>query len=125
MSILTHINITIAMEDLEKKETTVKPGKHKPCKFFNKEGGCKKGDQCEFSHIMKIKKFVPRCKFYAKGECKNGNACVFRHVIKVNKKPCSFFAAGSCKKGDKCDFKHNITPTTSLSSTPTLNHNNE
>ena len=77
----------------------------KPCRFFNRDGGCKKGDACEFSH--EVKKVTPTCRFFAKGNCNKGDACEFRHVVKKSPDNCYFFAAaGSCKKGDKCDFKH-------------------
>jgi hypothetical protein len=78
----------------------------RPCRFFNREEGCKKGAACEFSHEPAAKKFTPICRFFAKGTCNKEDACEFRHVVKKTQKPCSFFAAGSCKKGDKCDFKH-------------------
>lgn len=78
----------------------------RPCRFFNRDDGCKKGDACEFSHEVVVKKYVPTCRFFAKGACNKGDACEFRHVVKKTQKTCSFFAAGSCKKGDNCDFKH-------------------
>lgn len=76
----------------------------KPCRFFNRDGGCKKGDACEFLH--EVKKSVPVCRFFAKGTCNKGDACEFKHVAKNSQKTCYFFNAGSCKKGEACDFKH-------------------
>lgn len=108
----------------------VMPNKQRICTFFAKNGSCKKGDKCMFTHEIsessnqkKEKKadYSKRiCTFFAKtGSCKKGDECEFSHEIvegsdqkteevDPSKTICTFFLKGFCKKGGECRFIHEI-----------------
>ncbi|KAG0495418.1 hypothetical protein HPP92_000109 [Vanilla planifolia] len=47
------------------------------CKFFL-NGGCRRGEECYFSHSLQAKR--PLCKFFLSFQgCRNGDSCVFLH----------------------------------------------
>ncbi|CAH2057623.1 unnamed protein product [Thlaspi arvense] len=50
------------------------------CVYFLK-GVCNRGDQCTFSHTLESTR--PACKFFASLQgCRNGESCVFSHVMR-------------------------------------------
>ncbi|KAJ7593996.1 hypothetical protein C8J56DRAFT_925724 [Mycena floridula] len=115
------------------------------CTFFNKPGGCNKGDECRFRHSISNSQssgFADRvpsvaCNFFASGSCRKGSSCTFRHdsssqqvSANIDRAPsgfCNFYwTTGSCKREFNCRFKHErSSPTRSPSpkffsaSTPT------
>ncbi|KAF8372922.1 hypothetical protein PRIPAC_79351 [Pristionchus pacificus] len=71
------------------------------CKFF-REGYCRDGDGCSYSHSAEDSKRRPEvCKFYMSGHCKKGLACHHLH----GEFPCKAFHKGECTR-DPCQFSH-------------------
>ncbi|GMR49206.1 hypothetical protein PMAYCL1PPCAC_19401 [Pristionchus mayeri] len=71
------------------------------CKFF-REGYCRDGDNCSYSHSAEDSKRRPEvCKFYLSGHCKKGLACHHLH----GEFPCKAFHKGECTR-DPCQFSH-------------------
>jgi len=74
------------------------PELRKPCRYVRREGGCRKGDECKFSHLPTPCKF-----FFTADGCSAGEACSYSHV----KQRCRhFFRAGGCRNGESCGFSH-------------------
>ncbi|KRZ78241.1 Zinc finger CCCH domain-containing protein 6 [Trichinella papuae] len=87
------------------------------CRFF-KEGFCREGDRCSYSHVSApatAKRSPPAnassqnkrkelCKYFASGYCRNGRKCPYMH----NDFPCKFFPIGDCRKGERCRYSHAI-----------------
>lgn len=49
------------------------------------------------------------CRFWLQGGCRKGDACDFKHeVTSNNDQRCRFFARGRCKAGARCPFKHEL-----------------
>lgn len=49
------------------------------------------------------------CRFWLQGGCRKGDACDFKHeVTSNNDQRCRFFARGRCKAGVRCPFKHEL-----------------
>ena len=68
---------------LEQKDETCKPvvEKKETCKFFARNGKCKFGDNCEFSHDLTNEKNIV-CTYFANGQvCKFGDQCRFSHEL--------------------------------------------
>ncbi|GMS96838.1 hypothetical protein PENTCL1PPCAC_19013 [Pristionchus entomophagus] len=71
------------------------------CKFF-REGYCRDGDNCSYSHSAEDSKRRPEvCKFYLSGHCKKGLACHHLH----GEFPCKAFHKGECTR-EPCQFSH-------------------
>jgi hypothetical protein len=108
----------------------------KICRFYLRNGSCKFGDSCHFTHARsrevvqmaeeKINRVGhPACIYFIRnGSCRYGSACKFRHhvaitpvTLKVEK--CKYrFASwnretgeptGNCRSGDHCRFRHKLT----------------
>ncbi|CAD6195463.1 unnamed protein product [Caenorhabditis auriculariae] len=74
---------------------------HQICKFF-REGYCRDGDQCSYSHQAEDSLRRPElCKFYLSGFCKKGLQCLMLH----GEYPCKMFHKGECTR-DPCRFSH-------------------
>ncbi|KRY43343.1 Zinc finger CCCH domain-containing protein 6 [Trichinella spiralis] len=87
------------------------------CRFF-KEGFCREGDRCPYSHVSPAttakrspsaaatsqNKRKELCKYFASGYCRNGRKCPYMH----NDLPCKFFPIGDCRKGERCRYSHAI-----------------
>ncbi|VDO80234.1 unnamed protein product [Soboliphyme baturini] len=81
-------------------------GERPACKFF-KEGYCREGETCAFSHDIDMPKTIADkkpelCKYYAQGFCRNGRRCSFLH----GEFPCKFFYKNACSKGSQCRYSH-------------------
>lgn len=71
------------------------------CKFF-REGFCRDGDECAFSHNAADSHRKPElCKFYQHGFCKKGLSCLHLH----GEYPCKAFHKGECSK-EQCQYSH-------------------
>uniref|UniRef100_A0A914LKW2 C3H1-type domain-containing protein n=3 Tax=Meloidogyne TaxID=189290 RepID=A0A914LKW2_MELIC len=71
------------------------------CKFF-REGFCRDGDQCTFSHLTGDSHRRPElCRYYQQGYCKKGLFCQLMH----GEWPCKAFHKGECSK-EQCSFSH-------------------
>lgn len=71
------------------------------CKFF-REGYCRDGEQCTFSHATADSHRRPDlCKFYQQGFCKKNLFCQMMH----GEWPCKAFHKGECSK-EQCMFSH-------------------
>lgn len=76
------------------------PELRKPCRYIKREGGCRKGEECTFSHLPTSCKF-----FFTVDGCPLGESCAYSHV----KQRCRhFFRPGGCRNGDSCSFSHSI-----------------
>ncbi|EGT51132.1 hypothetical protein CAEBREN_30953 [Caenorhabditis brenneri] len=74
---------------------------HQICKFF-REGYCRDGDQCSYSHQAEDSLRRPvLCNFYANSFCKKGLQCLMLH----GEFPCKQFHKGLCNN-DQCRFSH-------------------
>ena len=52
---------------------------------------------------------VKVCRFWLQGGCRKGDACDFKHEAGPNSdQRCRFFARGRCKAGKRCPFRHDI-----------------
>jgi len=86
--------------------------KQKVCVHWLKKS-CKKGDDCEYLHVL-IQDKVPICKFFQKnGHCHKEDTCVYRHPkpeecgATKKQEPCPFYERGFCKLGlVECMFWH-------------------
>ncbi|CAJ0579464.1 unnamed protein product, partial [Mesorhabditis spiculigera] len=74
---------------------------HIVCKFY-REGYCRDGEGCSFSHQAEDSLRHPElCKFYKQGFCKKGLACSNLH----GEFPCIGYHRGDCHRTD-CGFSH-------------------
>lgn len=55
----------------------------KVCRFWL-QGGCRKGDACDFKHAS-APSSDQRCRFFARGRCKSGSRCPFKHDLAEKK----------------------------------------
>ena len=55
----------------------------KVCRFWL-QGGCRKGDACDFKHES-APSSDQRCRFFARGRCKSGSRCPFKHELAEKK----------------------------------------
>jgi len=58
-------------------KTKTKTDATKVCRFWL-QGGCRKGDACDFKHES-APNSGQKCRFFARGRCKAGARCPFRH----------------------------------------------
>ncbi|KAE9549477.1 hypothetical protein FO519_007317 [Halicephalobus sp. NKZ332] len=71
------------------------------CHFF-REGFCRKGSGCKFSHDTSSSRRYPSlCKFYENGHCSQKDRCLMLH----GEYPCINFYKGLCK-ANPCRFSH-------------------
>jgi hypothetical protein len=72
-------------------EEHIIPKEYTPCRYFklNKNGGCKQGKNCSFSHDPRFQELeveewpTGSCKYFARsGGCLKGKACPYHHVGK-------------------------------------------
>lgn len=105
-------------------DSQIKHNDQKHCRFFNTKNGCKKGEDCEFSHISKPSG-GKSCKFFTtKDGCSKGDSCTFLHTAAFSTPkfqdpsnvPCKF--GSGCKKGDACAFMHQVNQNNSLKQVP-------
>lgn len=76
--------------------------KSKPCRFF-RNGVCKNGANCTYSHNVEREKKKEICKFYLQDSCTKGDDCLYYHGTF----PCKFHHTNNgCYQGDKCRFSH-------------------
>ncbi len=64
------------LEDIIERYQTLEQVKSKiskTCRYF-RQGQCRFGDQCRFSHIK-----TAICRFYLRGNCRYGSECRFTH----------------------------------------------
>ncbi|KAI1732889.1 zinc finger CCCH domain-containing protein 6 [Ditylenchus destructor] len=74
---------------------------HTICKFF-REGYCRDGDECAYSHNAADSHRRPDlCKYYQHGYCKKGLSCMHLH----GEYPCKAFHKGECSK-EQCQYSH-------------------
>ena len=83
--------------------------KDKPC-FKFREGNCKLGKKCPYSHDPRAHS-EPRnprkpSRPKTKSPPKNKTKLTKEEMAKI---PCTFFKAGKCKRGDKCYYMHEST----------------
>ena len=64
-------------EEEDADETKTKKDATKVCRFWL-QGGCRKGDTCDFKHESTPNN-GQKCRFFARGRCKAGARCPFRH----------------------------------------------
>ena len=64
-------------EEEDAEETKTKKDATKVCRFWL-QGGCRKGDACDFKHES-TPNSGQKCRFFARGRCKAGARCPFRH----------------------------------------------
>lgn len=77
---------------------------HQICKFF-REGYCRDGDQCTYSHQAEDSLRKPElCRFYANGYCKKGLTCLALH----GEFPCIQFHKGECS-AEHCRYSHLVS----------------
>jgi len=80
------------------------PERIPPCKWWQKEGRCAKGEECYYRHISPMEdKKAEECPYYERGFCKGGNRCYFQHIYR---KICEDYAYGFCPKGPECEKHH-------------------
>lgn len=73
-------------------------GFKRPCIFLCRDGVCKHGEQCQYSHAPEqCNHFHEIWHNYIEGLKEKGIYA---------RKPCKQFIAGYCHKGDYCTFKH-------------------
>lgn len=104
-----------------------------PCKFFNSQVGCDKGDACTFLHttvipngamsVLKPRPWRTRpCRHFQLAKCSLGDACYFAHVVDPNLvlpkgyEPTAnttglLCREGVCELGEKCRHVHYRDPT--------------
>uniref|UniRef100_A0A914UNL0 C3H1-type domain-containing protein n=1 Tax=Plectus sambesii TaxID=2011161 RepID=A0A914UNL0_9BILA len=71
------------------------------CKFF-REGFCRDGEQCTYSHDAADSVRKPElCKYYQQGYCKKALQCPLLH----GEYPCKAFHKGECSK-EQCPYSH-------------------
>jgi len=82
---------TFAHLDRERMSRPKRSDGRYPCNIFDKEGSCKFGDKCKFSHLgsddaglpegapSKAADKVPICTQFESGECKYAERCRFAH----------------------------------------------
>ena len=64
-------------EEVDADETKTRKDATKVCRFWL-QGGCRKGDACDFKHES-TPNSGQKCRFFARGRCKAGARCPFRH----------------------------------------------
>ena len=87
------------------------PELRKPCRYVRREGGCRKGLECTYSHLPTACKF-----FFTADGCPSGESCVFSHA----KQRCRhFFRAGGCRNRASCGYSHDLpTPVEKVKDCP-------
>ena len=100
----------------ENEEEKKSKKKRQTCRFFSKPQGCRKGEECNFSHDVRypvgIKKRKSKCRFFQRpGGCRNGDQCRFSHEeqqpVKSKSRECDFYNREmGCRNGDTCRFDH-------------------
>ncbi|CAD5228651.1 unnamed protein product [Bursaphelenchus xylophilus] len=71
------------------------------CKFF-REGFCRDGDQCVYSHNAADSRRIPElCRYYQHGYCKKNVRCLNLH----GEFPCKAFHTDGCRN-EECRFSH-------------------
>ena len=79
------------------------PELRKPCRYVKREGGCRKADECTFSHEPSPCKF-----FFTADGCPSGDSCNYSH----KKQRCRhFFRSGGCRNAEKCGYSHELPGT--------------
>lgn len=102
------------------------------CRDFFRDGRCKFGRECRFSHVEMGRSGGPPpppdtrpadpqselCKYFLRGTCQLGEMCRFPHALDEEKEEmprgrndiCRDFLRGRCKFGDDCRFTHTVPP---------------
>ncbi|KAJ7045696.1 hypothetical protein C8F04DRAFT_1065834 [Mycena alexandri] len=76
------------------------------CRFYNKPGGCRRGDQCTFSHEHQLSQPPASPAAARRGPLPNAPAGV-----------CNiYWSAGNCRWEFKCRYRHTLNPSLSPSS---------
>lgn len=76
------------------------PELRKACRYVKREGGCRKGAECTYSHEPTSCKF-----FFTADGCPAEDKCAYSH----KKQRCRhFFRTGGCRNGDGCGFSHEL-----------------
>ena len=80
----------------------------KNCRYFNRPSGCKKGDQCKFTHKLNLPRADQSNSLRSNGpHHDNGES----ESIDNTNRNCRFFNRRSgCNKGDQCKFTHKHMP---------------
>jgi len=78
------------------------PKKEVPCRYFNPEGGCIKGDNCGFKHAKGSKRKAETSKDPGKAGAEAGAS---------GPRPCDLFETGDCKFGSVCRYSHEASST--------------
>ncbi|KAI0561167.1 DNA2/NAM7 helicase [Gracilaria domingensis] len=93
----------------KKRNTNVTSSHVKPiCQFFQRTGTCKFGDNCRFSHDVRISS-RREASSSASASSSQQNAKKTKSQLSTNdfRPICNFFAkTGTCKYGDNCRFSH-------------------
>uniref|UniRef100_A0A0N4ZF35 Zinc finger protein n=1 Tax=Parastrongyloides trichosuri TaxID=131310 RepID=A0A0N4ZF35_PARTI len=79
------------------------PRRHRICKYF-REGFCRDGEKCFFSHSLESSNKKNRlCKFYENTNCNQSNSCNYWH----GEFPCyKFHILKNCVKDKFCKYSH-------------------
>lgn len=72
-----------------------------PCPSLEKNGFCKTGKECLFSHGDKD----ILCSYFTMGTCNRGDNCGFYH-LKEGEKICEDYQKNKCHRGSKCKNTH-------------------
>jgi hypothetical protein len=76
------------------------------CRFWEKDGGCEKGNTCQFVHSFSVQQ---------KNDVADNDDYVSNTVVrssngqpntKITAKECRFWKRGNCKLGDRCEHLH-------------------
>ncbi|KAK3085671.1 hypothetical protein FSP39_006927 [Pinctada imbricata] len=74
----------------------------KYCKYYNRFGRCRRGDQCQYIHDPTK---IAVCTRFLRGTC-NITDCPFSHNVDKDKMPvCSYYLKGVCNR-DNCPYLH-------------------
>lgn len=92
-----------------------------PCRFFNKPGGCRSGDNCRFSHnapTLNYSRPAPTGSPSAPTQSEGGG--VTSSIPQVPPGTCRYYwLYGNCKRGFDCRYKHDQASNVAVSSTTT------